>query len=259
MNQDHDKRAWHFLTPTLLLLVLAGIPGWNALSAAEQPNIVLLLADDLGYGELGCQGNREIPTPHIDSIAAGGVRFTNGYVTAAFCSASRAGLLTGRYQTRFGYEFNPTGHRNEDPAAGLPASHTTIADQLQAIGYTTALFGQWPLGGTLAEKRKGGREGRRRRGGHRTRDEEVVDQAEHKQMQRTDVTQRHTGRAVVGAEDSSAKADRGAQDALQDDLLQHVQQLRNHRRHGHRNHTAHPHQRIRRDQGGRRGRHRGPW
>ena len=69
----------------------------------NQPNIVLLFADDLGYGELGCQGNKQIPTPHIDSIARNGVRFTNGYVTAAYCSASRAGIMTGRYQTRFGY------------------------------------------------------------------------------------------------------------------------------------------------------------
>ena len=73
------------------------------LNASEHPpNIVLLLADDLGYGELGSQGNLEIPTPHIDSIAKNGVRFTQGYVTAAFCSASRAGMMTGRYQPRFG-------------------------------------------------------------------------------------------------------------------------------------------------------------
>ena len=138
------------LTYLLFLLAFASIGNTNTYAADRQPNVVLLLADDLGYGELGCQGNREIPTPHIDSIAAGGVRFTNGYVTAAFCSASRAGLLTGRYQTRFGYEFNPTGHRNEDPAAGLPASQKTIADQLQAMGDTTALFGKWHLGGTAA-------------------------------------------------------------------------------------------------------------
>ena len=85
----------------------------NGVAAKPLPNIVVLLADDLGYGELGCQGNPEIPTPHIDSLAADGVRFTQGYVTAAFCAASRAGLLTGRYQTRFGFEFNPIGARNE--------------------------------------------------------------------------------------------------------------------------------------------------
>ena len=74
----------------------------------RQPNIVLLLADDLGYGEVGLPDLRldpeptRIPTPHIDSIASAGVRFTDGYVTAAYCSASRAGLMTGRYQKRFG-------------------------------------------------------------------------------------------------------------------------------------------------------------
>jgi arylsulfatase A-like enzyme len=79
------------------------------LRSSRQPNIVVIVTDDLGYGELSIQGNPEIPTPHIDSIAEGGVRFTNGYVTAPNCSPSRAGLLTGRYQTRFGHEFNPIG------------------------------------------------------------------------------------------------------------------------------------------------------
>ena len=120
-----------------------------SLDAADRlPNIVILLADDLGYGELGCQGNQQIPTPHIDSIAKNGVRFTQGYVTAAFCSASRAGLLTGRYQTRFGYEFNPTGRHNEDPEAGLPMGEKTLADILVDAGYITGLFGKWHLGGT---------------------------------------------------------------------------------------------------------------
>ncbi len=121
----------------------------NAIYAADRlPNIVLLLADDLGYGETGCQGNPQIPTPHIDSLASGGVRFTQGYVTAPFCSASRAGLLTGRYQTRFGYEFNPIGAHNEDPDAGLPISERTLADVLTDAGYVTGLIGKWHLGGT---------------------------------------------------------------------------------------------------------------
>ena len=117
-------------------------------AAERPPNVVLLFADDLGYGELGCQGNPEIPTPHIDSIATNGVRFTQGYVTAAFCSASRAGLMTGRYQTRFGYEFNPGGAHNEDPDAGLPPSEKTIADMLAGAGYVNGLVGKWHLGGT---------------------------------------------------------------------------------------------------------------
>ena len=128
---------------TIWSCVLAG-----ACFADSYPNIVVLLADDLGYGELGCQGNAQIPTPHIDSIARGGVRFTSGYVTASYCSASRAGLLTGRYQSRFGYDDNPTGARNELPDAGLPTSETTFATLLQNHGYATALVGKWHLGGT---------------------------------------------------------------------------------------------------------------
>ncbi len=113
----------------------------------ERPNIVVLLADDLGYGELGCQGNPQIPTPHIDSIATNGIRFTAGYVTASYCSPSRAGLLTGRYPTRFGYEFNPVGHHNEHPDAGLPQAEVTLAEHLRDAGYATALIGKWHLGG----------------------------------------------------------------------------------------------------------------
>jgi arylsulfatase A-like enzyme len=119
-----------------------------AARAAERPNIVLLVADDLGYGELGCYGGEEIPTPHIDSLAAGGVRFSDGYVTAPYCAASRAGLFTGRYQTRFGFEFNPIGAQNEDPQVGLPVEERTIADTLRDSGYATALVGKWHLGGT---------------------------------------------------------------------------------------------------------------
>ncbi len=132
----------------LLLIVLACWPLQPVRAEPRpRPNIVLLVADDLGYGELGCQGNPQIPTPHIDSIADAGIRFTDGYVTAAYCSASRAGLMTGRYQTRFGYEFNPIGHHNEDPRAGLPASEITLAQHLHDAGYATALIGKWHLGG----------------------------------------------------------------------------------------------------------------
>jgi arylsulfatase A-like enzyme len=117
-------------------------------SAAEQPNIILLFADDLGYGELSCQGNPDIPTPHIDSIAKNGVRFTDGYVAGPNCSPSRAGLLTGRIPTRFGYEFNPTGPLNEQPGFGLPVKEITMAETLQNSGYTTGLIGKWHQGGT---------------------------------------------------------------------------------------------------------------
>ncbi len=116
----------------------------------DKPNVILILADDLGYGELSCQGNTQIPTTHIDSIAGSGIRFTNGYVTAPNCSPSRAGLLTGRFPTRFGYEFNPTGTQNEDPSIGLPVEQSTIADRLRLAGYVTGIVGKWHLGGTAA-------------------------------------------------------------------------------------------------------------
>ena len=116
--------------------------------AKRIPNIVILFADDLGYGELSCQGNPEIPTPHIDSIANNGVRFTAGYVAGPNCSPSRAGLLTGRIPTRFGYEFNPTGAVNEEPGFGLPSAEITIAEALHDAGYTTGLIGKWHQGGT---------------------------------------------------------------------------------------------------------------
>ncbi len=113
-----------------------------------RPNVIFIVADDLGYGELGCYGGKGIPTPHLDALAAGGVRFTNGYVTAPFCAASRAALLTGRYQTRFGFEFNPIGAKNAAPGIGLPIGEKTVADHLRATGYATALVGKWHLGGT---------------------------------------------------------------------------------------------------------------
>lgn len=143
-------RSTRFNFMFVLPIALASIAGGDSIDAADRPNILILLADDLGYGELGCQGNPQIPTPHIDSIAAGGVRFTNGYVTAPFCAASRAALLTGRYQTRFGFEFNPIGAANEDPHIGLPRDVRTFPEQLHDQGYATGLIGKWHLGGTAA-------------------------------------------------------------------------------------------------------------
>lgn len=138
-----------FAAGALFLLMCLGSSASSAQQPeSQQPNIVILFADDLGYGELGCQGNSEVPTPHIDSIAANGVRFTDGYVAGPNCSPSRAGLLSGRIPTRFGYEFNPTGAFNEKPGFGLPASEVTIAETLQNAGYTTGLIGKWHQGGT---------------------------------------------------------------------------------------------------------------
>ncbi len=109
---------------------------------ALRPNIVLILADDLGYGDLSVQGCTDFSTPHIDSIAAQGRRFTDAYVTGPVCAPSRAGLLSGRWQNRFGFHGNPAPHADW----GLPVEETTLADSLKAAGYRTAVFGKWHVG-----------------------------------------------------------------------------------------------------------------
>jgi arylsulfatase A-like enzyme len=131
-----------------LLLICVGVL-WSGVvasaHAAEKPHIVIFYADDLGWGELGCQGNPQIPTPHIDSIARNGVRFTQGYVAATYCSPSRAGLMTGKYPTRFGHEYNSVASQQ----TGLSLKETTIADHLKGQGYTTICIGKWHLGGGM--------------------------------------------------------------------------------------------------------------
>ena len=114
---------------------------------AEQPNIVLIVADDLGYPDIcayGCTAGR---TPHIDSLAERGVKFTDGYVSAPICSPSRAGMLTGRYQQRFGHEFNAGGAaRSHRMGLGTPASETLLPAYLKSAGYATGMSGKWHLG-----------------------------------------------------------------------------------------------------------------
>ena len=129
----------------LVALSAVAVPSVSAADAMGKPNILLIVADDLGYGELGCQGNKQIPTPNIDSIATNGIRFTSGYVTAPVCSPSRAGLMTGRYGQRFGYESNPQG-KDVNGNFGLSTAEKTFADRMKAAGYVTGLFGKWHLG-----------------------------------------------------------------------------------------------------------------
>ncbi len=147
------RRGWVVCIVTVAVCGLyAAAPRLFAAQASvgtpAAPAVIILLADDLGAGELGCQGNPQIPTPQIDSLAANGCRFTQAYVCAPNCSPSRAGLLTGRIPTRFGYEFNPIGATNAQPGVGLPASEVTLANVLRDAGYATAAIGKWHLGGT---------------------------------------------------------------------------------------------------------------
>jgi arylsulfatase A-like enzyme len=117
-----------------------------AVAAAPPPNIVIILADDLGYGDLGCQGCTDVPTPHIDSIAAAGVRFTDGHATHSVCSPSRAGLMSGMYQHRFGFEHNSGPERYASPTFGLPRTVPTLAERLKKVGYATGMVGKWHIG-----------------------------------------------------------------------------------------------------------------
>jgi hypothetical protein len=128
----------------ILLLIALLLAPLAALCAAEapkpKPNILVILADDLGYADLGCQGSADVKTPHIDSLAAYGVRCTAGYVTAPQCSPSRAGLLSGQYQQRFGHEGNPNF------PLMLMRGRKIVPEYLKASGYATAHFGKWHLG-----------------------------------------------------------------------------------------------------------------
>ncbi len=110
---------------------------------ARKPNVIVILADDLGYGDTAVYGSTIAKTPNIDALAASGIRFTDGYVTNPVCAPSRAGLMTGRYQQRFGYEFNPAGR---DRTGGMSLHEITIAQIMKSAGYATGAVGKWHLG-----------------------------------------------------------------------------------------------------------------
>ena len=136
MNTKHASKL-HLAQWLLISLFLC-----MSTYAARQPNFVLIMADDLGYGDVGYQGS-DVPTPNIDSIAAGGVRITDGYVTCPVCAPSRAGMLTGRYQQSFGFWDNTGPYRlNKDVEPGVPTDLAIISERLKELGYTTGLFGK---------------------------------------------------------------------------------------------------------------------
>ena len=135
-------------TSLLLFVVFFITIATSAQKITQKPNFILIVADDLGYGDLGMNGSKQIPTPNIDRLAAEGMNFSNGYVSAPVCSPSRAGLMTGRYGVSFGHDNNLGGTQpGFDPQyLGLPLTETTIAKRLHNLGYTTGLIGKWHLG-----------------------------------------------------------------------------------------------------------------
>ena len=145
-----------WMASLLVIQLLASTPshakGADTRNDVKRPNILLILADDMGYGDISCYGSLQIQTPHIDSLATNGIRCTQGYVSMMVCAPSRAGLMTGRYQSRFGFEMNIVGAKDYYVASqiGLPTDEVTMADRLKAAGYHTACIGKWHLGGDEA-------------------------------------------------------------------------------------------------------------
>ncbi len=144
LSRPLSRRAW--MAGAAGTLALAGGTARRGDAQPAKPNIVFIMADDLGYADVSCYGRQDYSTPNIDRIAAGGVRFLQGYANSAVCSATRTALITGRYQYRL-----PIGL--EEPLAsastrdiGMPPSHPTLPSLLKAAGYNTTLIGKWHLG-----------------------------------------------------------------------------------------------------------------
>lgn len=149
---------------SLLLLIVVALFAWGckpnlpgqagqgtqARQGGEQPNVIVILLDDAGYADFGFMGSEDLETPHIDSLARDGVVFTDAHVTATVCAPSRAGLLTGKYQQRFGFEANDTGY-GDSGDIGLSDDVTTLADVFKDNGYRTIAIGKWHLGGTPSD------------------------------------------------------------------------------------------------------------
>ncbi len=137
------KLKHHLLSGLFALCLLSAA---SAADKGAKPNVIIIYADDMGYGDLGCYGCKDIPTPYIDQLAADGVRFTDGYVSAPQCAPSRVGLLSGKYQNRLGFEYNVTEKDPKYAGLGFPREEKTVGDLMKAQGYTTGIIGKWHMG-----------------------------------------------------------------------------------------------------------------
>ncbi|MEM7313937.1 MAG: sulfatase-like hydrolase/transferase [Planctomycetota bacterium] len=126
------------MVPRLIFLIIAMLGSTQYACAAEKPNVVLLMSDDQGWGDVGFNGNKKLHTPHLDAMAAAGIRFDRFYASAPLCSPTRGSCLTGRYPFRFGVLAAHTG--------GMRVGEITIAEMLKSKGYRTGFFGKWHLG-----------------------------------------------------------------------------------------------------------------
>src|SRR5262252_4817260 len=118
-----------------------------AQTPARRPNIVFILADDMGYADISCYGRRDLVTANIDRIAAQGTKFTQAYANSPVCTASRVAIITGRYQTRLAVGLEEPISARTERGIGLPPEHPTLPSLLRKAGYGTTLIGKWHLGG----------------------------------------------------------------------------------------------------------------
>lgn len=133
---------FRYLIALAAIIILKQIGFSAGESSPSKPNVVIILSDDLGYADLSVTGAKDVSTPNIDALAREGVRFTQAYSTHSVCSPARAGLITGRHQSRWGHDSNWSDF-------GLPSNEATLGDRMKSLGYTTSVVGKWHVGSAI--------------------------------------------------------------------------------------------------------------